>query len=83
MNPSNCPELCPIESFWAIVKRNLRKNSSPATNEANLKIKWKKVEDMLTRADVQALMRGVKSKVRQFFHHSKYQCFFFLIIFFN
>ena len=36
MNPSNCPELRPIERFWAIVKRNLRKNSSPATYVTSL-----------------------------------------------
>ena len=29
MNPPNCPELRPIERFWAVVKRNLRKNKNP------------------------------------------------------
>lgn len=44
MNPPNCPELRPIERFWAIVKRNLRKNSTPASSEVNFKLKWKKLK---------------------------------------
>ena len=29
-NPPNCPELRPIETFWALCKRNLKKMRTPA-----------------------------------------------------
>ena len=47
MNPPNCPQLCTIERFWDAVKRNLMLNSSPALNVVNLKLKWKKSEDLI------------------------------------
>ena len=30
--PPNCPELRPVETFWALVKKNLKLLKKPATN---------------------------------------------------
>ena len=39
-NPPNCPELRPIETFWALCKRNLKKMNKPAKDIKSFKIKW-------------------------------------------
>lgn len=66
MNPPNCPQLRPIERYWALVKAELRKNCSPATSEADFKNKWKKHANKVTETTVQNLMAGLKRKIRLF-----------------
>lgn len=63
-NPPNCPELRPIEKYWAIVKRYLNKTHGASKNEADFKRKWKKSMDKVTRMTVQRLMGEVKRKVK-------------------
>lgn len=69
-NPPNCPFLRPIERYWALAKRNLRKYCRPAKKLENVKKNWKKATDMIGEAGVQRLMRRVKSKARLFFRNS-------------
>lgn len=38
-NPPNCPELRPIERYWALVKRNLKKDGSLSENMQGMKKK--------------------------------------------
>ena len=59
-NPPNTPVLRPIEKYWAIVKRNLKKTKKTAEDEQQFKAK--KVD----KVAVQNLMTGVKRKARQF-----------------
>lgn len=66
VNPPNCPQLRPIETYWAIIKRKLLKTKGRAQNEQEFKQKWRKAADSVTIAGVQRLMAGVKSKVRKF-----------------
>lgn len=40
-NPPNCPELRPIEVFWAKMKQILRKMRNPAKDVEDFKRKWK------------------------------------------
>lgn len=40
-NPPNCPELRPIEVYWALVKRTLKKIKNPARDIISFKNKWK------------------------------------------
>ncbi|XP_047996380.1 uncharacterized protein LOC125234214 [Leguminivora glycinivorella] len=40
MNPPNCPELRPIERYWANIKRYLLKKGAVADNEADFKQIW-------------------------------------------
>lgn len=65
-NPPNCPELRPIERYWALVKQKLRKDARPSTNDADFKKKWHKFSNRVTKKTVQDLMVSVKRKVREF-----------------
>ena len=67
-NPPNAPELRPIERYWALTKRNLRKSSKPAKNIEDLKKKWLAASSAISNKVVQTLMGGVKRKVRQKYH---------------
>lgn len=42
MNPPNCPELRPVEQYWAIMKRELRKSKKTVKDEKDMLRKWKK-----------------------------------------
>lgn len=65
-NPPNCPQLRPIERFWAIMKRKLLKTKKCVKNEKDLLRYWNQVAKTVTETDVQRLMKGVKSKIRKF-----------------
>jgi len=56
MNPSNCPELRPIERYWAIVKRDLRKKGEVAKNMDQFKKIWNSSARKITETDVRRLM---------------------------
>lgn len=65
-NPPNCPELRPIEKYWANIKTKLRKTCQPATSLPDFKKKWMKCTKLITNDSVQISMKRVKSKVRKF-----------------
>lgn len=65
-NPPNCPELRPIEIFWAQIKRILRKTMQSAKTEKDLFNKWIKAVQKFGTKSVQKLMWGLKSKIRTF-----------------
>lgn len=69
-NPPNCPELRPIEKYWAIMKRKLLHTKQVVKNEKELQRKWIKVSSEVTQSDVQRLMEGVNSKLRLFAYTS-------------
>jgi hypothetical protein len=66
MNPTNCPELRPIERLWAIVKGKLRRSGRVMNTPDNLKKNWDREVDKLGKPFVRRLMEGVRSKVREF-----------------
>lgn len=70
-NPPNCPELRPIERFWALMKAKLKTKGGVCETEQIFRKKWRQVAKTLTEDDVQTLMRGVNSKVRAFWHDPK------------
>lgn len=65
-NPPNCPELRPIERYWAIIKGHLRKNKKIAKNVRHFKILWKIGASKVLKPTVQRMMGKVKGKVRKF-----------------
>lgn len=65
-NPPNCPELRPIERYWANLKRILIKTSSASAELASFKRKYTAASLKIDGPAVQRLMEGVKRKVRQF-----------------
>lgn len=67
MNPPNCPELRPIEKFWANVKRLLKRNGGYVKDVKAMRLKWNKFAAKITRKDVQVLMAPIKRNTREFF----------------
>lgn len=65
MNPPNCPEIRPIEEFWALTKAHLRKHVSPAETIQQFEKDWKKVSRLVAKKSVLNLMKNVRKKVRQ------------------
>ena len=65
-NPPNSPELRPIERYWAILKRNVKKRSSAASDIKSFKNKLDGAIKSIDMKVVQNLMGGVKGKVRKF-----------------
>lgn len=48
LNPPNCPELRPIEKYWARVKQKLLKPKSNDTSVENFKRKWNEASKLIT-----------------------------------
>lgn len=71
MNPPNCPMLRPIEKYWAIVKRMLKKNGGYVKDANLLRLKWIQFTGKVTRSDVQGLMRSINRHARNFIHNTE------------
>lgn len=67
LNPPNCPQLRPIEKYWAICKRNMFNQGGVAEDLKEFKKKWTRAAKKVTEEVVQNLMRGVLQKVRNFY----------------
>lgn len=66
-NPPNCPNLRPIERYWAIMKRILRKDGREIQNVDEFKKIWNACSKKIRKECVQTLMGGVRRKVRLFY----------------
>lgn len=65
-NPPNCPQLRPIEIFWALVKRKLKKTNGAANSIKTMTHKWNKVAATFNEKFVQKLMGRITRKTREF-----------------
>lgn len=65
-NPPNTPELRPIEHYWALLKRNIKKRSSAAFDIVSFKAKVNGAIKTIAENTVQNLMAGIKRKARMF-----------------
>lgn len=65
-NPPNCPELRPIEKYWAIMKRKLLQTKQSVKNEKEFEKNWIRISSEVTQSVVQHLMQSVNSKLRSF-----------------
>lgn len=66
LNPPNCPELRPIERYWAIVKGKLKRSGSIVENEKSMLIALNKYAAKVDRKCVQKLMSNIKKNTRHF-----------------
>lgn len=64
-NPPNCPQIRPIERFWALMKARLRKHTKPTDNVEQFKKDWIRTCKTFNTLAVQRLMKNIKSKVRK------------------
>lgn len=66
LNPPNCPQFRPIEKYWAIVKRKLKKTGKVTRDAAEMKRWWNKMAAQVDEQCVQKMMRAISRKVRHF-----------------
>lgn len=79
VNPPNCPDFRPIEKFWAIIKRKLKKCGRTIKTPSDLEKWWKKMADKVDSTTVQEMMGGIQRKVRKFIR--KADEYFFFVFF--
>lgn len=70
-NPPNCPELRPIERYWALIKRELKTTKKEARNIKDFRNKWKAATKKVPETTVKALMKGLSEKVKDFSKNKK------------
>jgi transposase len=63
-NPPNCPEVRPIEQFWAIMKQKLRTKFIASDSIENFKKDWSKAAKMVSNEVVRNLMGSVRRRIR-------------------
>lgn len=61
INPPNCPQLRPIERYWAIVKRTFKKKGTVSLDMDKFMKNWSAASRKCTKATVQKLMQDVKA----------------------
>lgn len=70
-NPPNCPELRPIERYWALMKRKLSGKKQGIKDIKHFQQIWTKTASTISEESVQTLMDGVKRKVRKFYANTE------------
>lgn len=65
-NPPNCPELRPIERYWALVKRILKLSKQEAKTIEDFKKKWTAATKKVLNTTIIAMMSGIPEKIHQF-----------------
>jgi len=65
-NPPNCPELRPIEKYWALVKRKLKETKEVTKNEKDFRGKWKGASGKVSETTIKSMMEGVPEKIDNF-----------------
>lgn len=58
-NPPNCPELCPIEKYWALVKRNVFGTKIRANSIDDFKKRLRNATNGESEKSARNLMAGV------------------------
>lgn len=71
INPPNCPQFRPIERFWAIMKRKLKKSGNTARDATQMTKMWNKYAKEVDSGGVQRMMGGIKKKVRIFIRNEE------------
>ena len=64
-NSPNCPQLRPIENFWAIWKQKVYEGGYEAKNLNQLKNRMKKKLKEIDQDVVQRTVMGVQTKIRK------------------
>ena len=69
-NPPNCPELRPVERYWALVKREMKSTKEVVDNVKNFSRKWNLSSKKITENTIKALMGGIPEKTKKFIHNN-------------
>lgn len=68
-NPPNCPELRPIERYWALVKKELKKTKQSSRTVQDFRRKWKTASEKVEETTIIRLMEGIPNKIAEFCKH--------------
>lgn len=63
-NPASVPEDRPIERYWALSKRELKKEPKAATNDKEFKYRWKRASSRVTATTIKTMMATVRQKIK-------------------
>ena len=74
MNPPNCQEFCPIEKYWADIKRKMKKTGVIVRNDKNMTARFNRAAVEITQAHVRGMMGSIKGKVRNFINTGEMNC---------
>jgi len=66
-NPPNCPELRPIERYWALVKRELKATKKEAKDITDFRNKWNAAAKKVTETTRRQLMEDILGKLKNFY----------------
>ena len=67
MNLPKCPELLPIERYWATTKRILKKKNKTVNDISQFKGDLERAPSAVQSSIVQAIMEPIKQKVMEFY----------------
>lgn len=65
-NPPNCPELRPVERYWALVKRELKSTKKVSKSVVDFKRRWTTCSSKVTESTIKTLMEGFPKRVQNF-----------------
>lgn len=68
-NPPNCPELRPIEKYWALVKQILKKTNREVKDMTQFKLKWNAATKKVSKETIKTMMERVPEKISEFCKH--------------
>lgn len=71
-NPPNCPEVRPIEKYWAIMKRKMSKNDGLVKSMRGKSRMWTRCCQEMTLENVRTLMGSITAKVRDMVRAGEY-----------
>jgi hypothetical protein len=65
-NPPNCPEFRPIEKYWGIVKRMVKKTRATIRSQSQMLNIWNICSGKVSEQIVRKMMAGIKTSVQHF-----------------
>ena len=80
-NLPNCPELRPIERYWALVKRRLKSTSRRVDDIKKFRTSWNNAAKGVSETTIKALMEGIPKKISRGKYPSPNTKFAFAVFF--
>lgn len=66
-NPPNCPELRPIERYWALVKKILKLTNKEVKTIPTFKKMWTTATNKVPNTTIKSMMLAVPEKIKNFY----------------
>ena len=63
-NPPSIPEDRPIEKYWALCKRELKKEPKAARNDEDFKYRWNRASSRISEETIKCMMSTVRNKIK-------------------